>query len=123
MTTRTSFFTVFMILAIRCGCAFAVPQEPLAPPPHVRVDFEKEIRPILSRSCMACHNEKKKRGGLDLSTKNGAARGGSISAEHGIGQLERDELERTKAPLELAIMRRIKAALDPAGILNPGKIF
>ena len=51
------------------------------------------------------------------------ARGGSISAEHGIGQLKRDELERTKAPLELAIMRRIKAALDPAGILNPGKIL
>ena len=51
------------------------------------------------------------------------ARGGSISAEHGIGQLKRDELARTKAPLELAIMRRIKAALDPAGILNPGKIL
>jgi len=51
------------------------------------------------------------------------ARGGSISAEHGIGQLKRDELGRTKAPLELAIMRRIKAALDPAGILNPGKIL
>jgi FAD/FMN-containing dehydrogenase len=52
-----------------------------------------------------------------------AARGGSISAEHGIGQLKRDELARTKAPLELAVMRRIKAALDPAGILNPGKIL
>ena len=51
-----------------------------------------------------------------------AARGGSISAEHGIGQLKRRELERTKAPLELALMRRIKAALDPAGILNPGKV-
>ena len=50
------------------------------------------------------------------------ARGGSISAEHGIGQLKRRELERTKAPLELALMRRIKAALDPAGILNPGKV-
>jgi FAD/FMN-containing dehydrogenase len=42
-----------------------------------------------------------------------AARGGSISAEHGIGQLKRAELKRTKAPLELAVMRRIKAALDP----------
>jgi FAD/FMN-containing dehydrogenase len=51
------------------------------------------------------------------------ARGGSISAEHGIGQLKRRELARTKAPLELAVMRRIKAALDPAGILNPGKIL
>ena len=52
-----------------------------------------------------------------------AARSGSISAEHGIGQLKRGELQRTKAPLELAIMRRIKAALDPAGLLNPGKIL
>ncbi|MEO8484854.1 MAG: FAD-binding oxidoreductase [Betaproteobacteria bacterium] len=52
-----------------------------------------------------------------------AARGGSISAEHGIGQLKRGELKRTKAPLELAVMRRIKAALDPAGILNPGKVL
>ena len=52
-----------------------------------------------------------------------AARGGSISAEHGIGQLKRAELKRTKAPIELAVMRRIKAALDPAGILNPGKIL
>ena len=52
-----------------------------------------------------------------------AARGGSISAEHGIGQLKRRELARTKAPLELAVMRRIKAALDPAGILNPGKML
>jgi FAD/FMN-containing dehydrogenase len=52
-----------------------------------------------------------------------AARGGSISAEHGIGQLKRAELRRTKAPIELAVMRRIKAALDPAGILNPGKIL
>ncbi len=52
-----------------------------------------------------------------------AARGGSISAEHGIGQLKRGELVRTKAPLEIAIMRRIKAALDPAGILNPGKVL
>ena len=52
-----------------------------------------------------------------------AARGGSISAEHGIGRLKRAELKRTKPPLELAVMRRIKAALDPAGILNPGKIL
>jgi len=52
-----------------------------------------------------------------------AARGGSISAEHGIGQLKRAELVRTKAPLEIAVMKRIKAALDPAGILNPGKVL
>lgn len=49
--------------------------------------------------------------------------GGSISAEHGIGQLKRGELRRYKAPLELELMRRIKDALDPAGIMNPGKIL
>jgi len=52
-----------------------------------------------------------------------AAHGGSISAEHGIGQLKRDELARYKSPVELDLMRRIKAALDPAGILNPGKVL
>ena len=51
------------------------------------------------------------------------AAGGSISAEHGIGQLKRDELARYKPPLELELMRRVKAALDPAGILNPGKVI
>ena len=52
-----------------------------------------------------------------------AALGGSISAEHGIGQLKREELLRFKSPLEIALMRRIKAALDPNGILNPGKLL
>ncbi|MYM39826.1 FAD-binding oxidoreductase [Duganella qianjiadongensis] len=49
--------------------------------------------------------------------------GGSISAEHGIGALKKDELARYKSPLELALMRSIKAALDPQGIMNPGKIL
>ncbi len=48
--------------------------------------------------------------------------GGSISAEHGIGQLKRDELGRLGDPVQLAMMRAIKAALDPAGLLNPGKL-
>ena len=51
------------------------------------------------------------------------AAGGSISAEHGIGQSKRDELAHYKTPLELELMRRIKAALDPAGLLNPGKVL
>ena len=42
-----------------------------------------------------------------------AARGGSISAEHGIGALKRDELARRKSPVALALMRAIKRALDP----------
>jgi FAD/FMN-containing dehydrogenase len=50
------------------------------------------------------------------------AHGGSISAEHGVGQLKIDELPRYKDPVELALMRRIKKALDPAGIMNPGKV-
>jgi FAD/FMN-containing dehydrogenase len=49
--------------------------------------------------------------------------GGSFSAEHGIGRLKRGELERRKDPLELELMRRLKATLDPTGILNPGVIL
>jgi FAD/FMN-containing dehydrogenase len=49
--------------------------------------------------------------------------GGSISAEHGIGLLKRDELPRYKPAVAIDLMRRIKAALDPDGIMNPGKIF
>jgi FAD/FMN-containing dehydrogenase len=48
---------------------------------------------------------------------------GSISAEHGIGALKRDELPRHKSPVELNMMRAIKTALDPLGIMNPGKIL
>ncbi|QGZ66007.1 FAD-binding oxidoreductase [Paraburkholderia acidisoli] len=49
--------------------------------------------------------------------------GGSVSAEHGIGSKKRDVLGHTRAPAELAAMRAIKAALDPHGILNPGKVL
>jgi FAD/FMN-containing dehydrogenase len=52
-----------------------------------------------------------------------AAFGGSISAEHGIGALKRDELARYKSPVELNLMRAIKSALDPLGLMNPGKIL
>lgn len=48
--------------------------------------------------------------------------GGSISAEHGIGQLKRDDLHRLNDPVSLAMMARVKQALDPAGLLNPGKL-
>ncbi|MFL6659575.1 MAG: FAD-binding oxidoreductase [Massilia sp.] len=51
------------------------------------------------------------------------AYGGSISAEHGIGALKREELIRYKSPVELRMMQAIKAALDPLGIMNPGKIL
>ena len=49
--------------------------------------------------------------------------GGSISAEHGIGRLKRGELQRYKSPLELALMRKLKRALDPENLMNPGKIL
>jgi FAD/FMN-containing dehydrogenase len=49
--------------------------------------------------------------------------GGSISAEHGIGQLKRTELAHVKGPVEMDLMRAIKRALDPKGILNPGKVL
>jgi len=49
--------------------------------------------------------------------------GGSISAEHGIGRLKRDLLPHAKQPLELELMRKIKSAFDPNGILNPGKLL
>ena len=51
------------------------------------------------------------------------AMGGSISAEHGIGRLRRDELKAYKSPVALNAMRAIKAALDPKGIMNPGKVL
>ena len=47
---------------------------------------------------------------------------GSISAEHGIGQLKRDELERLGDPVQLHLMRAVKRALDPRDLLNPGKL-
>jgi FAD/FMN-containing dehydrogenase len=49
--------------------------------------------------------------------------GGSISAEHGIGQLKRDELASIRSEIEIDLMRRIKTAFDPAGIMNPGKVL
>ena len=48
--------------------------------------------------------------------------GGSISAEHGIGQLKLDELAQRGSPVGLAMMRAIKRALDPAGLMNPGRV-
>ncbi len=52
-----------------------------------------------------------------------AAHRGSISAEHGIGQQKRDELVRYKSPVELDLMRTLKAAFDPHALLNPGKVL
>ena len=48
---------------------------------------------------------------------------GSFSAEHGIGTLKRDLLVATQPAIATDLMRRIKAAFDPAGIMNPGKVI
>jgi FAD/FMN-containing dehydrogenase len=50
------------------------------------------------------------------------ALGGSISAEHGLGQLKREEIRRYKSEVELDLMRRVKRALDPDDLMNPGKL-
>jgi FAD/FMN-containing dehydrogenase len=49
--------------------------------------------------------------------------GGSISAEHGLGQLKRDEILRYKSETEMDMMRAIKRSLDPEGLMNPGKVL
>ena len=53
----------------------------------------------------------------------GVALGGAVSGEHGIGRAKKDHLAAIEDPNKLALMRRIKTAFDPAGILNPGAIF
>jgi FAD/FMN-containing dehydrogenase len=49
--------------------------------------------------------------------------GGSISAEHGIGRLKADTLPHYKDPMALALMHRIKQALDPHNVMNPGRVL
>jgi len=49
--------------------------------------------------------------------------GGSISAEHGLGQLKREEILRYKSDVEMDLMRAVKKALDPHGLMNPGKVL
>ena len=61
---------------------------------------------------------------INLMVHDSVARfGGSISAEHGLGQLKREEIRRYKSSLELELMRKIKRTLDPHGIMNPGKVL
>jgi FAD/FMN-containing dehydrogenase len=51
------------------------------------------------------------------------AHGGSVSAEHGVGTLRRKYLHHSRGPAELDLMRRLKAALDPHGILNAARVL
>lgn len=52
-----------------------------------------------------------------------AANGGSVSAEHGIGQAKREQLCKSKGPVEISLMKSLKNLFDPNGILNPGKVL
>jgi FAD/FMN-containing dehydrogenase len=52
-----------------------------------------------------------------------AERGGSISAEHGLGTTKRDAAAALKGEVELDLARAVKRALDPAGLMNPGKVL
>ena len=79
----------------------------IAPPGVERAEWEERDGKAISRQV------------YDLVTQWG----GSISAEHGIGQAKRDELARLGDPVALAMLARVKAALDPAGLLNPGKLL
>ena len=79
----------------------------IAPPNVERVSWEERDGKAISAQV------------YDLVT----AWGGSISAEHGIGQAKRDEFARLGDPVALELLARVKRALDPAGLLNPGKLL
>ena len=72
-------------------------------PSNLAFEHDDEIRDIICRA-VARHN-------------------GSISAEHGIGQIKRKHFLALKNPTELAVMMAVKKALDPNGIMNPGKLL
>src|SRR5487761_123266 len=81
--------------------------------------FNVNQAPGTDRAAFLAREEPLKRAVHDLVKELG----GSFSAEHGIGRLKVGELERYAAPVELDLMRAIKHALDPNGILNPGKVL
>ena len=60
---------------------------------------------------------------LELLYSNVNKYGGSISAEHGIGQVKRNQLAQIKAPAIINTMKAIKGALDPKNLMNPGKVI
>ena len=62
-------------------------------------------------------------GAFDDILELGLSLGGTITGEHGVGNIKVDWLEREIGPVALDVHRAIKDALDPAGLLNPGKVF
>jgi FAD/FMN-containing dehydrogenase len=81
--------------------------------------FNLNQEPLVAAEAFLARSEEVKRAIHDLVHEFG----GSFSAEHGIGRLKVGELERYAAPVELALMRSIKQAFDPNGIMNPGKVL
>lgn len=81
--------------------------------------FNIDLRPGADRAAFLAREEPLKRAIHDLV----ASLGGSFSAEHGIGRLKTGELERYTSAVELDLMRAVKQALDPRGIMNPGKVL
>jgi glycolate oxidase len=80
---------------------------------HTNILFEKDDPSEVERAEAALRDLF--RAALDL--------GGTISGEHGVGTTKKDFIDMELQPQSLDLMRRIKAAFDPAGIMNPGKIF
>ena len=60
---------------------------------------------------------------MDALYAKAAAMKGQVSGEHGIGHAKRDYLKQSLDPEQIELMKRIKAAFDPNGILNPGKVI
>jgi FAD/FMN-containing dehydrogenase len=81
--------------------------------------FNLNQEPLVAAEAFLARAEEVKRAIHDLVHEFG----GSFSAEHGIGRLKVAELERYAPPVELALMRSIKRAFDPNGIMNPGKVL
>ena len=88
-------------------------------PQHLAVGKAAKERRAISLDYIETHEEAIRR----LVHDRVIAMNGSISAEHGLGQLRKAEAWRLKSPVELQLMRTIKQALDPNGILNPGKVL
>jgi FAD/FMN-containing dehydrogenase len=81
--------------------------------------FNLSVAPGAERERFLAREEPVRRAIHDLVSEFG----GSFSAEHGIGRLKVGELERYTSPVELALMRAVKRAFDPHGIMNPGKVL
>ena len=60
---------------------------------------------------------------VEETLKHVIAMGGTVAAEHGIGKLKRKWIGMQLSPLQLGVMRAVKATIDPLGLMNPGKVL